>query len=237
MLDCAGYRLPNKIRVNGFLTINGKKMSKSRGTFILASKFFEAGINPDCLRYYFASKLSSKTTDIDLSFNDFCQKINSDLIGKLINIGSRCSGFIFKQNAGKLATAHHDIIKSALSKSPLILDMYENCEYQNVIKEVMSIADSCNQYISTEEPWVLIKNPDTIEQAITVCSVALNIYFILACYLQPIMPKLTAHIAQQINQQLQWPDIESKPLATTINKFKPFLTKIDSELLTEKLSD
>ena len=236
MLHCANYRLPTRINVNGFLTINGAKMSKSRDTFILADKFHQSGVHPDCLRYYFASKLSPKPIDIDLNIAQFVAKINSDIIGKLVNIGSRCSSFIMKLNDGKLSSNISEApLTAAMSLSPKIAELYENCEYSAAIKHIMAVADQCNQFISQTEPWALAKNPDTQSRALDICSVALNVYYRLSCYLAPIMPQIAETIALQMQRPICWPQPQDPALTGTILKFKPILNKIDSEVLNTNL--
>lgn len=237
MLHGSGHRVPTAIYAHSFLTVNGKKMSKSRGTFIKASTF-EQHINPETLRYYFAAKLSNTIEDIDFNPKDFELRINSDLIGKFINIASRCAGFIVKKFDSKLCEniSDHELLISAIAQNNKIAEFYENREYSHAMREIMSIADQANQYIALEQPWQLIKEDGKESQAHQVCSVAINLFKILVTYLKPVLPEIAKNSEEFLNTgELNWQDIHIILENHEINKFKPLLTRIEEESVNKML--
>ena len=234
VLHAADYRKPSAIYVNGFLTVNGKKMSKSRGTFILAKKYLE-NIKPEYLRYYFASKLNNKIEDIDLNLEDFVLKVNSDLIGKYINIASRTASFIKKYFDNKLKNNLNpeslELINKFTSKKTEIENLFNSREYSHAVKIIMELADLANHYIAEAKPWELAKsiaeNPDNKTLVHEVCTTSINIFKILSTYLQPIIPTIAEKVALFLNlDNLTWQDLDNILLNHEINKFKPLLQRL-----------
>lgn len=231
LLHAAGYRTPSNIFAHSFLTVNKQKMSKSRGTFIPASRFAQY-INPEYLRYYFAAKLSNKIEDIDLNLDDFIFRINSDLIGKLINIASRCSGFIHKKFNGILASSLEKIslYHEFTAQAQTIGQHYENRDYHHAIRIIMSLADKANQFIDENKPWQLIKNPEKEAETHDICSLALNLFYVLMTYLKPILPETAAKVELFLNcPPLSWQSLEKPLLQHVIKEFIPLLTRIEQK--------
>ncbi|HNL24462.1 MAG TPA: methionine--tRNA ligase, partial [Pseudomonadales bacterium] len=195
MLHAARFRTPTAVHVHGFVTINGQKMSKSRGTFIKARTFLDH-LEPEYLRYYFAAKLSARIDDLDLNFDDFVQRINADLVGKLVNIASRSAGFIHKQHAGRLAAQLPEpaLWDEFVAAGEQIAEHYEAREFARVVREVMALADRANQYIDQQKPWLLAKDPARQPQVQQIASFGLNLFRLLVLYLQPILPRLAERV-------------------------------------------
>jgi len=247
MLEHAGYRTPSKVYAHGFLTVNGEKMSKSRGTFITAESYIQQGLNPEWLRYYYAAKLNSTMEDIDLSLDDFVARVNSDLVGKYVNIASRCAGFVSKRFNGKMVLPgkymNYGADKFGLStnelpgmfsaKSGLIANLYEGREYGKALREVMALADQANQYVDDAKPWELAKTSENDARLQEVCSVALNLFRMLTIFLKPVMPR----IAEQVEAflaipSLSWNDANRALTNHTITPYKHLLTRIDPKQMT-----
>ena len=229
MLKSAGFRRPTAIYAHGFLTVDGKKMSKSRGTFIKASTYLEH-IAPEYLRYYFAAKLSGAVDDIDLNLEDFVQRVNSDMVGKLVNIASRSAKFITKGD-GILASEldSPELWNDLVAKSETIAEFYEQREYSKALREIMALADATNEYFDSQEPWKLAKDESTKAKAIAVCSQCLNHFRVLVTYLQPVLPELAEKTAAFLNTELQLQQ-DFAPLADhKINKFKPMLNRLEKD--------
>lgn len=229
MLSSANYRTPSAVCVHGFLTVNGKKMSKSRGTFINAKSYLE-NLNPEYLRYYFAAKLSSGVEDLDLNLDDFIQKVNSDLVGKVVNIASRCAKFITKED-GVLSADIADaaLWQKAVSAASSIAEAYEKREFGRAIREIMAIADSANEYIAAKEPWKMAKEEGREAEVKSVCSLGINLFRALMIYLKPVLPAMAAEAEAFLNDQLVWAD-EIEPLSShQINKFKPLMQRVEKE--------
>jgi methionyl-tRNA synthetase len=230
MLEGAGYRKPTGVNIHGFVTVNGAKMSKSKGTFIKARTYLEH-LNPEYLRYYFASKLSDSVTDIDLNFADFTQKVNSDLVGKVVNIASRCAGFITKKFAGKLSdnVLDTELLAEFTEASESIAQHFEARQYHHAIREIMALADKANQYIDTQAPWVTIKEED--KQALThdVCSMGIHMFRVLAIYLSPVLPELAKSAQTFLNDEFTWNSAKTTLTGHEINKFKAMLQRVDSD--------
>ncbi len=233
MLYGAGMKLPNAVYVHGFLTVNGTKMSKSRGTFIKASTYLEH-LNPDYLRYYFAAKLSDGLVDIDLNMEDFRQRVNSDLVGKVVNIASRCAGFIKKKFNSTLSTELHNpaLYDEFLSHSNDIAVLFEKRKYNAAIRQIMALADKANQYIADMAPWVAIKEDGKLDEVHQVCSTGINLFRVLMTWLAPVIP-FTARKAEDFLQVdlNDWYAIEQPLLDHGINKFKPLISRIEPETL------
>ena len=201
MLEHAGYRTPTRVFAHGFLTVNGEKMSKSRGTFVTAASYIEQGLNPEWLRYYYAAKLNATMEDIDLNLVDFCARVNSDLVGKYVNIASRCAGFICKRFDGRIGTMAHaapgapaSLLEDMRTARATIASLYDAREFGKAMREVMALADRANQYVDHEKPWELAKQPGQEAQLHEVCSTALNLFRLLTLYLKPVLPKLAHEV-------------------------------------------
>ena len=231
MLAGSGFRTPTAVFCHGFLTVNGQKMSKSRGTFITARTYLDQ-LNPEYLRYYFAAKLGNGIDDIDLNLEDFQQRVNSDLVGKVVNIASRCAGFINKKFAGKLSKdcAEPELYNTFSEARSRIATLYENREFSHAVREIMTLADHANQYIDTQKPWVLVKQEGKERDVQDVCSVGLNLYRVLVTYLKPVLPKLAEESEAFLNiKPLIWNDINTPLTNHTINKFKPLMTRVEKD--------
>lgn len=235
MLHGAGLRKPTSIFAHGFLTVNGQKMSKSRGTFIKARTYLDH-LDPEYLRYYFAAKLNSNVEDIDLNLQDFMQRANADLVGKVVNIASRCAGFIHKHFAGSLSTecTEPELWQQITSAQTAIAKSYETREYARAVKQIMELADIANQYIDAKKPWSLIKEPGNENQVHNICSMGLNLFKNLVIYLKPILPKMATQVEEFLNvQELTWNDINKLLLGHTINPFQPLKVRITSEQISQ----
>tara|TARA_B100000686_G_scaffold192031_1_gene198644 strand:+ start:205 stop:1839 length:1635 start_codon:yes stop_codon:yes gene_type:complete len=231
MLEGAGFRKPNAVYCHGFLTIDGEKMSKSRGTFFNARTYLNH-LSPEYLRYYFASRLTDKIEDIDLSFDDFQSRVNSDLIGKIINIGSRCAKFINQDFNNQLSDSSHNepLIKNYLSNKNDIVKNYENRNYSTNIRLISKLADEANKYLDDEKPWVKIKNEKDRILVQQICTDGLNLFRILIGYLKPVLPKIAENVENMfICGSIDWENIESLQLSKKIEKFKPIIKRIEQE--------
>lgn len=231
MLKGAGFRLPNRVYAHGFLTVDGKKMSKSRGTFIKARTYLNH-LNPEYLRYYFAAKLNNTIEDIDLSLEDFQSRINSDLVGKVVNIASRCAGFINKRFDGKLSDALTDeaLFKTFTDQSESIARRYDNREFAQAMREIMALADKANQYIDEQKPWVLAKEEGKDAEVQAVCSMGINLFRVLIAYLKPVLPRTAEQAEAFLNiDSLSWADIAQPLSGHTIEPFKPLMTRVEQD--------
>ena len=238
MLEGAGYRKPNGVFCHGFLTIDGEKMSKSRGTFFNARTYLNH-LQPDYLRYYFSSRLTSKIEDIDLSFDDFMTRVNSDLVGKIINIGSRCAKFINKDFDNKLSkdVGNKSLLDTMLSKKNEIISNYESRNFATNIRIITSLSDEVNKYLDEEKPWVKIKNQDTKESVQTICTDGINAFRIIIAYLKPVLPDIACKVESMLNADpLSYQNISDMILDHKINTFEPLITRINKESI-EKMKD
>ncbi|MGJ0489779.1 methionine--tRNA ligase [Methylobacter sp.] len=240
MLSGAGFRTPSAIFAHGFLTVNGEKMSKSRGTFIKARTYLDH-LNPEYLRYYFAAKLSAGVDDIDLNFDDFSQRVNSDLVGKVVNIASRCSGFIKKRFDNKLSThcAERVLFAEFVNAHTPIAEFYETREFAKAMREIMALADKANQYIDEKKPWLIAKEEGKDAELHDVCSMGLNLFRLLAAYLKPVIPALATEAEQFLNIASQaWPVTGVQPLTDhVINDFKPLMTRVEADKIAAIVED
>lgn len=229
MLQGANFRTPTKILVNGFLTIDGQKMSKSRGTFIKARTYLNH-LQSEYLRYYFAAKLSDRIEDLDISFDDFMQRINADLVGKFINIASRSASFIKKNFAGQLSAtlADPELYQTFAQAGDDIADKWNRLEYSQAIRQIMSLADKANQYIDEKKPWSLIKQESTKQDVQAICSMGINLFRVLMIYLKPVLPETAKEVERFLNiQPLAWQDKDRPLLNHEIRDFHPLITRID----------
>ncbi len=239
VLQGADIRLPNAVYVHGFLTVNGKKMSKSRGTFIRA-RTYSKHLNPEHLRYYYATKLNDGVEDLDLNLEDFKTKVNSDLVGKVVNIASRCAGFINKKFAGQLAEkiAEPALYSEFQQAQTNIAKHYEQRQYAAAMREIMRLADLANHYINEKAPWVLAKQTDRLEEVQAICSMGINLFRLLIIYLSPVLPELSQKSAEFLNvDNFSWQDLDSPLLSHTVNTFKPLMTRIEQEQLDAMQED
>ena len=230
MLQSAGLRAPTAVYAHGFLTVNGNKMSKSRGTFIKASTYLEY-LDAEYLRYYFAAKLSASVDDIDLNLEDFIQRVNSDIVGKVVNIASRCAGFLRNSFDSQLAPscAEHALVQDFIAKGSAIAELYEQREFNKAMREILALADKANQYIDEKKPWVLAKQDGTEQQVHDVCSVGINLFRVLMTYLKPVLPAMAEKAETFLNCSLDWTALESPLIGHQLATFVPLLTRIDSK--------
>ena len=237
LLKAADFRIPTAVYCHGFLTVNGEKMSKSRGTFIEARAYLDH-LPAEPLRYYFAAKLSNTVDDIDLNLQDFQQRINSDLVGKVVNIASRCAGFIGKKFDGKLSEklADSDLYQQFIDASESIAQAYEERRYSKAMREIMALADIANQYVDEKQPWVLIKDENRQAEVQGVCSLGINMFRALITYLKPVLPELAEKSETFLNAgELTWDSITSPLLGHEINRFKPLMTRIEEDKVNAML--
>jgi methionyl-tRNA synthetase len=230
VLHGAGFRKPTAVYCHGFLTVNGHKMSKSRGTFIKARTYLD-NLQPEYLRYYYAAKLSSGVDDIDLNLDDFMQRVNSDLVGKVVNIASRCAGFINKRFANQLSASLPDaaLYNELVAAGESIAVDFEKREYSKAVREIMALADKANVYIDNNKPWVLIKEQGKEAEVQAICTQGINLFRVLMTYLKPILPQTALKAEEFLNSELQWNELQQPLLAHNINKFKPLMTRIEKE--------
>jgi methionyl-tRNA synthetase len=229
MLESAQFRKPNAVFAHGFLTVNGQKMSKSRGTFITARNYLKY-LNPEYLRYYFAAKLNSRVEDIDLNLEDFTQRVNSDLVGKVINIASRSAKFVTKAG-GKLSPtlANENLWQQALTTGEAVSRYYEERDFGKALREIMSLADATNEYFDSQEPWKLAKEEGKEQAVVDVASMCLNLFRAIITYLQPVLPEIAKSTEDFLNSKISW-TTELEPLLDhEINKFKPMLKRIEKD--------
>lgn len=236
MLEGAGYRKPTGVNIHGFVTVNGAKMSKSRGTFIKGRTFLEH-LNPEYLRYYFAAKLGDGVSDIDLNFTDFAQKVNSDLVGKVVNIASRCAGFITKRFDGRLSETVLDeaLLQQFHDAAERIAQLYESRKYHQAVREIMTLADKANQFIDANAPWVTIKEEGKEQFTHDVCSLGINMFRILVTYLKPILPVLAQKAESFLNDELNWQSSQEVLKDHAINKFKPMMQRVEMEKIDKMI--
>jgi len=228
LLDAGDFKLPNGIFVHGFLTINGEKMSKSKGTGIMANEFANI-CDPETLRYYFAAKLNDKVEDIDLNFDDYVQRINSDLVGKYLNIASRSSPFVSKNNNKLSKNIDTKIITKLVNQKNKLIELYENRNYSKLIRLIMDMADDVNKYINDETPW-----KKELDEANDIATTALNAFFILTIYLRPILPDLTDKVTNFLNQDINSFDDVNETLKNDINTYKPLLNRLERIIIPEE---
>ncbi len=235
MLKYAGkpYKVPDHVYVHGFITVSGDKMSKSRGTGISPLRYLEIGMNPEWLRYYIAAKLNANVEDLDFNPDDFMARVNSDLVGKYVNIASRCAVFINRKFGGRLAAAPQDFAFSA--KAGEIAALYEQREFGKALREIMALADAANQFVDEQKPWELSKQPGAEHKLQQVCSVAINLFRLLTIYLKPVLPQTAAEAERFLNvAPLQWSDAGTLlPAGHRINEYRHLLNRVDEKQLDQ----
>ena len=227
----SNFRTPNAIFAHGFLSVNGQKMSKSRGTFIQARTYLET-LNPECLRYYYAYKLSAKIDDIDLSLEDFKQRVNSDIVGKVVNIASRSASFVVKKFDKELSKEciEQELYDEFVAANTEIAGHYEDRNYGQAMRSIMKLADKANQYIDEKKPWQLAKEEGKSQEVHEITSLAINLFRVLMTYLKPVLPEMAEKSEEFLNiDSLNWNDINSPLLGHQINKFKPLMTRVEDE--------
>ncbi len=231
VLSGSNYRTPTAVFCHGFLTVNGQKMSKSRGTFIKARTYLD-NLNPEYLRYYFAAKLSNGVDDLDLNLDDFILRVNSDLVGKVVNIASRCAGYIKKKCNGQLSAtcAEPELYQSFVQAGEKIAELFEQREFSHAIREIMALADKANQYIDEQKPWALAKEEGKEQQVQDIYSVGVNLFRVLMTYLKPVLPAMAEASESFLNiEPLNWADAATPLTDHEINKFKPLMTRVEQE--------
>lgn len=238
MLSAADYRTPTAVNAHGFVTVNGAKMSKSRGTFIKARTYLNH-LNPTYLRYYFAAKLGSSVDDFDLNLEDFVQKVNSDLVNKLVNIASRTANFVFKAGGTLTAEcAEPDMLADFINAGDVIAEHYEKREFGRAMKEIMALADRANEYIQEKAPWAMNKEEGREQEVQDVCSVAINLFRQLITYLSPVLPEIAEKTAEFLNlESLSWEARREPLLGHSINKFKPMLPRAEMDKVSAILEE
>lgn len=238
-LTGAGFRKPTAVHCHGFLTVDGQKMSKSRGTFIKARTYLQH-LRPEYLRYYFATKLNDGIDDLDLNFDDFLHRVNSDLVGKLVNIASRSAGFISRRFNGQLAEqlAEPALYTDFVAAGDSITQAYEGREFGRAMREIMALADRANQYIDEKKPWALAKQPGAEAEVQAVCSMGLNLFRLLMLYLKPVLPGLAEQVEQFLQiPPLRWEDAPNPLLAHAIAEFKPLMQRVEMAQITAMIED
>ena len=230
-LTGGGFRRPSAVHCHGFLTVNGQKMSKSRGTFISARTYLEH-LDPEYLRYYFAAKLGAGIDDIDLSLEDFVQRVNADLVGKVVNIASRCAGFIHKRFEGRLADRLADpgLFSAFVERGEAIAELFEGREYGRAMREVMQLADQANAWIDERKPWQVAKEPGREAELQAICSLGLELFRVLAIYLKPVLPRVAERVESFLDvPPLAWADLDRPLLGHRVRPFTPLMTRVERE--------
>lgn len=231
MLHFSGHRAPTGVYAHGFLTVDGQKMSKSRGTFITAKSYLEQGLNPEWMRYYIAAKLNSKIEDIDLNLQDFISRVNSDLVGKYVNIAARASGFIAKRFEGRLKDVSGSTLLAKLAaESDTIAEQYENREYARALRDIMALADAVNEYVDANKPWELAKQEGQDERLHEVCSELINAFTMLTAYLAPVLPQTAANAARFLNlDAITWANTRETLGGHAINKYEHLMQRVEQK--------
>ena len=239
-LHFSGHRTPTNVFAHGFLTVDGEKMSKSRGTFITANSVIECGLNPEWLRYYFAAKLNASMEDLDLNLQDFTARVNSDLLGKYINIASRSAGFLVKRFNGLVddAAMNHPLLTQLADASEVIAEMYESREYAKALRTVMELADAVNAFVDTNKPWEIAKDTNREKELQTVCSITLEAFRRLTLYLKPVIPEVAAKVEEFFGiAPMNWADIKrSIHSRQAINPYQHLMTRIDPALIDKLIA-
>lgn len=231
MLHFSGHRAPTGVYAHGFLTVDGQKMSKSRGTFITAKSYLEQGLNPEWMRYYIAAKLNSKIEDIDLNLQDFISRVNSDLVGKYVNIAARASGFIAKRFEGRLKDVSGSALLAKLAaESDTIAEQYENREYARALRDIMALADIVNEYVDANKPWELAKQEGQDARLHEVCSELINAFTVLTAYLAPVLPQTAANAAKFLNlEAITWANTRETLGEHAINKYEHLMQRVEQK--------
>lgn len=237
MLEGSNFRKPTNLFVHGYVTVNGAKMSKSRGTFIKAGTYLQH-LDADCLRYYYAAKLSSRIDDIDLNLEDFVQRVNADIVNKVVNLASRNAGFINKRFGGKLADSLADpaLYQTFVDAAQSIAEAYAGREFSRAIREIMALADLANRYVDEQAPWVVAKEEGRDADLQAICSMGINLFRVLMTYLKPVLPSLTERAEAFLNAELSWDAIPQPLLGHQVNAFKALFNRIDLDKVSEMVN-
>jgi methionyl-tRNA synthetase len=237
MLKTAGFKLPTKVHIHGFLTVGGEKMSKSKGTFVQAATYLKH-LNPAYLRYYYASKLSPRVDDLDLNPEEFVTKVNSDLVGKVVNLASRTARFVEETGLSNSYPDDGGLLKAASTEGDTIAEAYEACDYSRAMRQIMALADSANQYVDAKAPWTLRKDPTRAKEMQDICTVSLNLFRQLAIYLAPVLSELAKQAGELLNDPItSWDQAKTPLVGTRINKFKPLLTRVEPAQVQAMIED
>lgn len=240
MLHAAGYTLPKKVHIHGFLTVNGEKMSKSRGTFVLASTYLKH-LDPAYVRYYYASKLSSRVEDLDMNLEEFAQKADSDLVNKVVNLASRSAGFVSAANATGLSETYPDdegLFAKGAALGEEIATAYEECDYSHAMRLIMQLADAANGYVAGKEPWKLKKDPARAAEVRDICTVTLNLFRQIVVYLSPVLPRLKAQTEALLNTPItHWNDSQQPLAGTPVAPFQALLSRVDPAKVKQMVDD
>jgi len=239
MLEGAGFKRPDTVHAHGFLTVNGTKMSKSRGTFIMARTWLDH-LPPDVLRYYFAAKLGPGLSDLDLNFDDFTNRVNSDLVGKLVNIASRAAGFIHKSGGGSLAATlpDADLYREFTDATEAIAEDYEQRNFASAIRRIMALADRANQYVDEHKPWKMAKEDGREAEVVAVCTQALNLFRVLTTWLSPVIPTIAQNAGDFLNDDLMtWSGLETPLLDHEIETFQPLARRVEAKQIEALMND
>lgn len=231
LLAASGHRTPTAVYTHGFLTVDGQKMSKSRGTFLEARTYLNQ-LHPEYLRYYFAAKLNGRVDDLDLNFDDFTNRVNADLVGKVVNIASRCAGFINKRFDNRLSNSLSEpkLYQDLINVRDTVIESFISRDYARAIRHIMECADKVNQYIDAHKPWVLAKEEDRLPEVLAICTMGINLFRVLITYLKPVLPMMAKAAEQFLNcDPLTWDSIDSPLLNHNINTFQPLMVRVEKE--------
>jgi methionyl-tRNA synthetase len=229
-LEYSGHRTPTQVFAHGFLTVNGEKMSKSRGTFITARSYLDHIKNPEYLRYYYAAKLNGSMEDIDLNLEDFVARVNSDLVGKYINIASRTAGFVAKKFNNQLLVADHAVINEMCAAATAIAEAYVARDFARALREIMKLTDAANGYVADTAPWVVAKDESRTAELHAICSNSLEMFRLLTIYLKPVLPNIATAVETFLNiQPLQWADVSQSLGVQTIQPYSHMITRLEGK--------
>lgn len=229
MLKTAGFNLPEKVHIHGFLTVDGEKMAKTKGTFVKAATYLNH-LDPACLRYYYASKLGPRLDDLDLNLDEFIQKVNSDLVGKVVNLASRSAKFVAKTGLSDSYPEDGGLFEYAASRSETIAAAYENCDYNGAMREILALADRANKYVEDQKPWELRKDESRQQDLQDICTISLNLFRQIVIYLTPVLPKLSEQTGDLLNDPItNWDQVQSPLTGTAVNKFQHLFKRIEEK--------
>ncbi|MBL8827429.1 MAG: methionine--tRNA ligase [Planctomycetaceae bacterium] len=228
MLKAAGFTLPKAVHIHGFLTVNGEKMSKSKGTFIRAATYLQSGLDPHYLRYFYASKLTPKLDNLDLGLEDFVAKVNGDLVGKVVNLASRTAKFVRETGLAAVYPDDGGLFAEAAAEGTAIAEAYEACDYNQAMRRIMALADRANKFVDERAPWTLKKDPSKAAELQQVCTVALNLFRQLVVYLAPVMPRLAEQTGELLSSPIgSWNETQQPLVGTAVNEYKHLLSRVD----------
>ncbi len=237
MLQSAGFNLPRKVHIHGFLTVGSEKMSKSKGTFVMADTYLQH-LDPSYLRYYYAAKLGPRLDDIDMNFDEFIAKVNADLVGKVVNLASRCAKFVQQVGLSSEYPDDQGLFANGAAASEAIADAYENLDYNRAMRLIMELADRANPFVEAAAPWKLAKQPDSAQQLQDVCTVALNLFRQLVVYLAPVLPELASKTERLLNTQItHWNDAQTPLVGTPVAKFEHMLQRVNEKDVKRMIED